>query len=952
MRPHPPERRTPGAVSGSGSPAPDPTGPTATSALQDGDDALPAGGADRDQRPAPRTGGLSLLREQLGRDGDDPPAGRGEGVRGRRRRTVEVEPPAVDRAERCREAEPLLAEHRVLPRRERGQHLRGERLVDLVVVEVLEREPVALQHPRDGVRRRHQQALVAVDVVDRCGLRVDEVGEHRQPPLLRPLVAGQQHRRGAIGKRGAVARGHRRGCALAEDRLEGGELLDRGVRAQVVVALDAAERGDEVVVEALLVGAREVVVGAGGQLVLRLAGDSPLQRRERGVLAHRELRAGLAVLRDVEADVAGADRAERPEPARGVLGGVDLHQLAAQLVADRDRRVGGGVGAAGDARVDDPERDLVGHLDRRLQAGAAGLLDVGGGGLGGEPGAEHALAGEVEVARVLEHRAGHDLAEPLAAQLEPVDEAVDGSGQHLLVGDAGVDGVGPGERDAVAADDGDRAGGGLHVPILAGESPAANGLRGTSRKVDSELQHALHIDQTVPSHQRRGNTATMSDRYQGFVSTPIGKLLVKNLGLPDPTRLERWSDGSPLVDGLVVLGGEGRLAETLPTTLDGLGIASATTLEEGTRAKALVFDATGITDTAGLVALQEFFSPLMRRLESCPRVVVISTPPEQRTGSERIAQRALEGFTRSLGKEIGRGGTVQLVYVAPAADGAIASTLAFLLSPKSAYVSGQVVRIGAHGSVTTDEVTDWTRPLAGKVALVTGASRGIGEEIARVLHRDGATVVGVDVPQAASELQTLMGELDGDHLVLDITAKDAPQRIAHHLREHHGGVDVVVHNAGITRDKKLANMAEDRWSSVVAVNLTAPELITRELLDQGVVNAGGRIVGVASIAGIAGNVGQTNYATSKAGVIGLVDSLRDELPDGITVNAVAPGFIITQMTAAVPFATREVGQRLNAMSQGGLPVDVAETIAWFASAGSGAVNGNVVRVCGQMMLGA
>lgn len=448
----------------------------------------------------------------------------------------------------------------------------------------------------------------------------------------------------------------------------------------------------------------------------------------------------------------------------------------------------------------------------------------------------------------------------------------------------------------------------------------------------------------------------MSDRYQGFVSTPIGKLLVKNLGLPNPTPLERWSDGSPLVDGLVVLGGEGRLTEALPMTLDGLGISSTTTLEDGLRAKALVFDATGITDTAGLVALQEFFTPLMRRLETCPRVVVIGTPPEQRTGSERVAQRALEGFTRSLGKEIGRGGTAQLVYVAPAADGAIASTLAFLLSPKSAYVSGQVVRIGAHGAPTaptaTDEVVDWTRPLAGKVALVTGASRGIGEEIARVLHRDGATVVGVDVPQAASELQTLMTELDGDHLVLDITAKDAPQRIAHHLREHHGGVDVVVHNAGITRDKKLANMAEDRWSSVIAVNLTAPELISRELLDQGVINPGGRIVGVASIAGIAGNVGQTNYATSKAGVIGLVESLRDELADGITVNAVAPGFIITQMTAAVPFATREVGQRLNAMAQGGLPVDVAETIAWFASTGSGAVNGNVVRVCGQMMLGA
>jgi 3-oxoacyl-[acyl-carrier protein] reductase len=445
----------------------------------------------------------------------------------------------------------------------------------------------------------------------------------------------------------------------------------------------------------------------------------------------------------------------------------------------------------------------------------------------------------------------------------------------------------------------------------------------------------------------------MSDRYQGFVQTPIGKLLVKNLGLPNPVALDRWSEGSPLVDGTVALGGKGRLAESLPGLLDLLGIASTTTTAGDQTFKGLVFDATGITSPEELSALRDFFTPLMRRLDRCARLVVLGTPPESVSGGERVAQRALEGFTRSLGKEVGRGGTVQLVYVADGAEEAVTSTLAFLLSPKSAYVSGQVVRIGATGtSEPAEEVTDWQRPLAGKVALVTGASRGIGEQIARVLHRDGATVVGVDVPQAASELQALMRELDGDHLTLDITAKDAPQRIAHHLQEKHGGVDVVVHNAGITRDKKLANMAEDRWDSVIAVNLTAPERITRELLDQGVVNANGRIIGVASIAGIAGNVGQTNYAASKAGVIGLVDALAGEVKDGITVNAVAPGFIITKMTAAVPFATREVGQRLNAMAQGGLPVDVAEAIAWYANPASTAVNGNVVRVCGQMMMGA
>ena len=445
----------------------------------------------------------------------------------------------------------------------------------------------------------------------------------------------------------------------------------------------------------------------------------------------------------------------------------------------------------------------------------------------------------------------------------------------------------------------------------------------------------------------------MSDFYQGFTQSAIGKQVTKLLGLPSPAKLERYAEGAPLVDGTVAVGGRGRLAESLVGILDTLGIAAVEPGTDGDATfKGLVFDATGLTASDQLVALRDFFTPLLRRLDPCPRVVVLGTPPEQVAGGERVAQRALEGFTRSLGKEIGRGGTVQLVYVADGAEGALASTLGFLLSPKSAYVSGQVVRIGAHGAKDAQPVGDWLRPLEGKVALVTGASRGIGEQIARVLHRDGATVVGVDVPQAASELQGVMKELDGDHLVLDITAKDAPQRLAHQLKTTHGGVDVVVHNAGITRDKLLANMAEDRWDSVIAVNLTAPERITRELLDQGVINDNGRVIGVASIAGIAGNVGQTNYAASKAGVIGLVDSLADELDGGITINAVAPGFIITQMTAAVPFATREVGQRLNAMAQGGLPVDVAETIAWYANPASTAVNGNVVRVCGQMMLGA
>jgi 3-oxoacyl-[acyl-carrier protein] reductase len=180
----------------------------------------------------------------------------------------------------------------------------------------------------------------------------------------------------------------------------------------------------------------------------------------------------------------------------------------------------------------------------------------------------------------------------------------------------------------------------------------------------------------------------------------------------------------------------------------------------------------------------------------------------------------------------------------------------------------------------------------------------------------------------------------------------SPRRVAV-LVEDHGGVDVVVHNAGVTRDKTLARMDEDRWNMVLGINLTAQERIDDELLAREVIRENGRIVCVSSMSGIAGNAGQTNYATSKAGVIGMVESMRVPLgKKGLTINAVAPGFIETQMTAAMPIATREAGRRMNSLAQGGLPVDVAETICWFANPASGGVNGNVVRVCGQSLIGA
>ena len=445
----------------------------------------------------------------------------------------------------------------------------------------------------------------------------------------------------------------------------------------------------------------------------------------------------------------------------------------------------------------------------------------------------------------------------------------------------------------------------------------------------------------------------MADRYQTLAKTPVGHFLVQRLGLPDPPRLRRYADGEPPLHGTVLVGGTGRVRSAVGSAIAAGGGEVAMTHEEGARYSGLVFDATDLASGGDLVALQRFFTPVLRSLERCPHVVVIGSPPDAAgTPGAQVAQRALEGFTRSLAKEIGRGGTVSLVYVDEGAEDRLSSTVTFLLSPKSAYVSGQVVHVRT--DVSVDEApADPVRPLTGKVALVTGAARGIGAAIARVLHRDGARIVGLDVPQAASELEQLMDELDGDGLLLDITAVDAPKRIARDLKRLHGGVDVVVHNAGITRDKRLANMAQDRWTSVIAVNLTAPERITAELLDQDLIRPNGRVVGVASIAGIAGNNGQTNYATSKAGVIGFVEAMAPVAAErGVTVNAVAPGFIETQMTAKVPLMLREAGRRMNSMSQGGLPIDVAEAIAWYADPRSAGVTGNVVRVCGQSLLGA
>ncbi|HCG3527524.1 TPA: 3-oxoacyl-ACP reductase [Acinetobacter baumannii] len=463
----------------------------------------------------------------------------------------------------------------------------------------------------------------------------------------------------------------------------------------------------------------------------------------------------------------------------------------------------------------------------------------------------------------------------------------------------------------------------------------------------------------------------MTDQYQAFTQSPIGKFVVKNLGLPSPVVLERFESAQPVVKGAVLVGAapssvlSGAIAQVLSNihadsyvgnnvalqqeaAKVGLNLRPFNAGDKESKFKAVVFDASGIQNSEQLNELYKFFNPIARQVATSGRVIVIGTTPETaKTVKQAIAQRALEGFIKSVGKEFKKGITAQVVYVDEGAAANLESTLRFLLSPRSAYVSGQVIRISKADVVDVD----WAKPLAGKTALVTGASRGIGEAIAHVLARDGAHVICLDVPQQQADLDRVAADIGGSTLAIDITAADAGEKIKAAAAKQ-GGLDIIVHNAGITRDKTLANMKTELWDLVININLSAAERVNDYLLENDGLNANGRIVCVSSISGIAGNLGQTNYAASKAGVIGLVKFTAPILKNGITINAVAPGFIETQMTAAIPFAIREAGRRMNSMQQGGLPVDVAETIAWFASTASTGVNGNVVRVCGQSLLGA
>ncbi|RMI13977.1 3-oxoacyl-ACP reductase [Cellulomonas triticagri] len=456
---------------------------------------------------------------------------------------------------------------------------------------------------------------------------------------------------------------------------------------------------------------------------------------------------------------------------------------------------------------------------------------------------------------------------------------------------------------------------------------------------------------------------TSTDRYLDLVNSGVTQKIAKQLGLPRPARLRRAADrrpGAPLVDGPVLVLGDGPDADALAQLLSGTSpdrkgwdLDVRRHAAEGTRFAAVVLALSEVQHPGDLAAPLLALGPVLKTLAPGGRVVSVSRPARpDHAPALAAARQGVDGTVRSVAKELRAGSTANGVVVAddvPVTAPGVLGALRFLLSARSAYVDGQLLAVdSAAGSLPAD----WDRPLDGRVAVVTGAARGIGAAIAETLARDGATVVAVDVPAAGEALAAVANRVHGTALQLDVTAEDAGARLLEHALTRHGRLDVVVHNAGITRDKLLANMTPDRWEAVLAVNIAAQLRINEALLTSGDLTDAPRIVALASTSGIAGNRGQSNYAASKGGVIGMVQATAPLLaPFGGTANAVAPGFIETDMTARMPTLTRQVARRLSSLQQGGLPVDVAEAVAFLASPPAGGVVGQVLRVCGQNMVG-
>ncbi len=245
--------------------------------------------------------------------------------------------------------------------------------------------------------------------------------------------------------------------------------------------------------------------------------------------------------------------------------------------------------------------------------------------------------------------------------------------------------------------------------------------------------------------------------------------------------------------------------------------------------------------------------------------------------------------------------------------------------------------------------------LQGEIALVTGASRGIGQAIALELGAQGATVIGTATSEkGATAIGSTLNKngVSGAGLVLNVTEQASVDALLIAIQEQFGAPSILVNNAGITRDNLLMRMKDDEWNDIIDTNLTSVFRLSRAVL-RGMMKARkGRIISISSLVGAAGNAGQTNYAAAKAGLIGFTKSLAREVgARGITVNAVAPGFIDTDMTRALPDAQKEALLTGIPLGRLGLPGEVAAAVAFLAAPKAAYITGDTLHVNGGMYMG-
>jgi 3-oxoacyl-[acyl-carrier protein] reductase len=241
-----------------------------------------------------------------------------------------------------------------------------------------------------------------------------------------------------------------------------------------------------------------------------------------------------------------------------------------------------------------------------------------------------------------------------------------------------------------------------------------------------------------------------------------------------------------------------------------------------------------------------------------------------------------------------------------------------------------------------------------RVALVTGATRGIGKAILHALAKAGCSVVGTATSTSGAEtISAALAEagLQGEGLMLDVNDAAQVDAAIEGIQARHGRIDILVNNAGITRDNLLMRMKDDEWNSILETNLTSVFRLSRAVLRPMMKARFGRIVNIASVVGVSGNAGQTNYAAAKAGMIGFSKSLAQEVGSrGITVNCVAPGFIDTDMTKGLPEAARGKLMERIPLGKLGTPEDIAHAVAYLASDGAAYVTGATLHVNGGMYM--